>query len=301
VRRLATWCLLLGSWCAAVSADAQAAPTFSWQAEGLTCLQPEHARSALTRLLGPSAKRAQVRVTIGRTALEEYEARVVFGDAAEHGERVLTARSCALLSDAVLLVIATALDPVLLGERLGGVAEPNAHTSRAPRHKFSLGLGALADFATLPAPALGLFVRAQITGKTLRFASELLALLPRTTERANREPGARVLLLAGSLQGCFDGLRRGYFALSPCAVAELGVMRGRGVGEGVLQAHEARALWAAAVGRIALRVVGSAAFTPELDLDLGRPVTRPYFDLAEYGQLFRPRPWLVRLGLSSSF
>jgi hypothetical protein len=248
-------------------------------------------------------------------------------------QRSLTADNCDKLASAVSVAIGLALgarEPSLASadsERAvlpaadaeahagGGAAsgaatrsrEPSDASTDAPTHeagwapKPALSLWTLADVGSLPSPALGVALGAEVSFR--RFALRALGTLlleqqAHVAGAAAAGPGAKLELMTGALLGCVGPFGDARAALAPLAC--LGVELGRltGSGTGVSFPRSGSALWAAPVAQL-----GAVWSIPQTSLQLSSallaaaPLNRDQFALGGIGSVHQPPPLVGRWSL----
>lgn len=239
------------------------------------------------------------------------------GAAAEH--RTLTAPRCEALADATALIVAVALRPLEAAASsttrapepttdpapsvvplppsvapprrrsppAAAAPEPRAFPAAPPEPTRPRAIGGA--LAVAAGPGLGALpgVAAQLTavlalrGPRWRVEAGGAYWFPRTAG-APGGPSVEIALGSGSVRGCYV-LARSRLELPVCGGAELGVMRGRGQGAGVVS-KTSRSLWAAASAGPGLtwRLGSWAAL--RLSVDAIVALWQPAFDLRIAGE-----------------
>jgi hypothetical protein len=232
------------------------------------------------------------------------------------GERSLDGETCRAVAEAVVVILALAIDPEsgqsvaafpLLEEPaqaptpVAAVPPPPPAPPRVPPPQparpiprpATLRLGAsgfvLGEYGMLPGPTLGAEIDLRLTRGM--WSAELGAgfLLPRSgTLPDDPVRGGDLWWAGGHLSGC---ARTGRFR--HCAGLESGALIG--TGDGVRVERTAAALWMAPVlqSGFGVRVAPGWAFESRLGLAL--PALRPRFVLDEIGPVHQPAPLSVRL------
>lgn len=259
----------------------------------LCCVPTARAEQGLTfRAPAGCPSQAAARERLGALGVETRDTlHVQIGPAAGGGlratiddgsgsARVLEARDCDALSDAVLLVVAMSFaEPA--APPAPGIAKPG----------FALGVGGLArvDVATLPDPTLGLGGVAALLKGPLRVELEAAYDFPQSSSRRAAHGGGQFGLWSTALRGCYALLSHWQahapVALGPCLAAEFGVMRGRAFE--ATSARTRRALWSALWFGVTASLRVGSWLRPWLSLELGLPVRRPSFDVAGHGAVYQ--------------
>jgi hypothetical protein len=215
---------------------------FAWLApEG--CPSAGTVQTEIDGLLGgPASERAReslsVRATVERGTLWLVTLETRLGSAAGH--RTIEAVTCQALASATALIVALMIDPDAVAARAkrGNEPEPNpppaAPPPPAPRATFGLvGLGATSTLGVLPGPDVGPtatlgLVRGHWRAE-LRGTYGLREVRSDPLADASGAYGS-FRFFAGTLVGCW--LVSGAVAeWGPCAEAEVGAVRGEGVGQ----------------------------------------------------------------------
>jgi hypothetical protein len=232
----------------------------------------------------------------------------------ERGARRIEAATCDQAAAATALVIAVALAPVDVAERISEVplasakpdpppAPPVAELPPPPAPR-SLPLATTVDLEVGFGPRLGgglggvpggsLLVggAAWIGRGWLRAEIEGARWVPRVQPGGPR-PGAGVEVGLTELNagGCAAFVGVG-FALDACLAVELGVAEG--AGQGIKNPAVASAPWLAVVPRLALRAT-DAAFRPGIELEAPVVLVRPEFEIQGFGPVYRAAPAGLRL------
>lgn len=277
----------------------------------------------------------QVRAVV-RTRAERFEVELHTRHGAAEEHRTFAAARCDALADATALIVAVALQPLEMATGPSPPAAsaavldpapsvvPPAPTMVAPRQRPPAA--AAVPTARAPEAAVPEAVRARAVGGGLAVtvgpavgvlpgvAAQLAAVLalrgphwrveaggaywfPRTASSADR-PTVEVGLGSGIMRGCYV-FARTRLELPLCGGAELGAMRGRGQGAGVL-ARTSRSLWAAAHAGPGLSWRLGPWAAVRLTVDAIVALQQPGFDLRigdERVELHRALPVGGRAGL----
>ena len=277
------------------SGEAERSLRESLQVQGpVRCLEPEALRAQLQHWLGRDAMDARLRMVVEERGASHASFQL-WRDGALVAERHFSQlpERCDEVLEAVGLALALAVDITVI-ERLQAARAPApAALPGPPRHMLTLEL--LTGRGVLPthsfAGALGLERR--LLPARLPWLSGRISLLGTPSGRASVGPGGvHTALLAGRLELC--GARAaGRITLQPCLGATLGRLSSRGSGfETNLRASSP---WAAAVGRLALRLPAGPV-SLQLQVELLAALVRPVLQVldAEQTQLYQRA--LPRLG-----
>ncbi|MCU0682174.1 MAG: hypothetical protein MUF34_07955 [Polyangiaceae bacterium] len=222
------------------------------------------------------------------------------------GERSLEASSCEELADAAALVLTLLVRTEF--ERAvrptpPARAEPPASTpaliTPAPHLRGALRLGALLDAGTLPQLAPGLGAAAALLRGPFRAELSGVFFFPQQQSEGPRPgTGGKVGLVAGGLRGCYRPFRpfAGGWEVNGCLGAELGYLRGEGVGLSTVR--QGGGVWSAllAGGWVGIPL-GEAPVVLRAGVEGGRTLAGPHFEIDDYGKVFEPSSWLARFGL----
>jgi hypothetical protein len=244
------------------------------------------------------------------------------------GTRALDAESCDAAGDAVALMIAIALDPMLssappaaapaevpaetpstvpapaqplVQSQADPAAMPLEHASTstpaqtdAAAPPLELALVAVGDVGTLPAPSAGVGGLAGWRRGRLRLEGGALYVPSQRATLAASARGGTFSLTAGQLRACASVLDRGRLSLAPCVGMELDVMHGEGFGVDV--PLTADGTWfAGTAGGIARLALGGGGL--RIGVDGVMPTSRPQFELAGIAAVHRPAAMSARLAL----
>jgi hypothetical protein len=238
----------------------------------------------------------------------------------EAKERVLTGADCNQLADAIVVAVTLALGasrtpavevarqepasspseavPLPAVDEAGAALE-SAAPSRSLRPALSLSL--LVDAGSLPAPALGAALGAELSWEHFQLRALGSILFEQHTAVSGGSgptPGADLGLFAGGLLACTlpFGDTRSSLSLPICLGLELG--RLAGVGTGVASPRSGSALWAAPRLDLGARwSIPRSALRLELTLSAATPLNRSRFELTEIGTVYHPPSVVGRLSL----
>ncbi len=233
----------------------------------------------------------------------------------ENGQRVIPGDSCLAVAEALVVLLALAIDPSAslqsadFSELQQGNAPlpaiPNANGSVEPpsnlpathphgsvpqrqkqQYRFGMSFLMLAETGSLPSASLGpaLFVR--YGSRSYWGESSASGLYPKFVAASTQDQnkGGRVGWFAGQLAGCAAPVET--LPLAGCLGAELGDMFGYGVGVG--QERTAFTPWFAATASAVLRPELRGDWGVELRLGAAVPFLHPDFGLRGYGAFFHP-------------
>jgi hypothetical protein len=318
------WIALLGA-----SEPAPDSPlALEWRAPE-SCPSPREVVGAVTRLVTDrGTKPLEVSVAI-TTEADGYEAEVRFGG----GTRALRGSSCREVTEAVVVLLALAIDPDAQTSSSGlapesgppqapaptPTATPNRTAPRAPTpatharvprrtaartdpvtKPWRLGGFAhlVGELGMLPGAALGASAGARASSSPGFVELAALGLLPRTeTLASNPNQGGHMYFLGAALSGCWaPGNPEMLFG---CLGFEAG--RLTGIGFGADRETTGHAPWLAPTARAVLRLPlgGNTAF--EASLGLAAPLLRPDFGIDGAGFVHAAAAISGRLALGLGF
>ena len=269
------------------------------------CPDREQAYAAIAAALGkPLPARetpAVVRVQIAQREDGRWNADIWMYGAEGSGERSFIGASCTDVAEAAALIVAMALDPTAAAARgESGAADARAGPSTDTPARLSAGLRLSADAGSLPEPSAGAALVFGLEHARLRAQLEAAAWLPQEARIGrDAELGGRFGLFTGALRGCFDVLLFAADALraGPCLAFEAGLATGRGLD--ISEPGTDRDLWAAALGGVSLRHVGSSPVQLGLLVELGVPLHRLIWEIDDFAEVFRAAPVVGRLSLGA--
>lgn len=230
-------------------------------------------------------------------------------------DKTMRADDCKVLASAVALVVAVLLDPAAVVETVERerVAPPPPPVVVAPpapapapvepappppkeRRKLSIQ-GVARPFVAGsygPLPHFGVAVGGLLGVRIGPGRIEVHAIweAPQTAHASGVDAGARLDLWAVGPRGCYAPRWR-TLEVPVCAGAEIGSMRGDGIGLSV--SRRARATWAAVTGGAALLWVPLRWIAVGGGVDGVVALTRPSFVIDDVGTVHRPRPAGVRI------
>lgn len=288
------------------------------------CADGETLRRHLAEALAAGGAGAVPEVEVAveiRRGVEGYAAVVTLREREHETRRELADPSCAVLGDAVVLVIAVALvpelDPALVPDvhaepgddgtgRPATLAEPRttpaALASPGPRVSGVLRLAAHGSLGALPGVALGGEVGGGIRYDALRLDVAVRA-LPLVGARFAVDPalGADVALALGLLRALGVATPDPLLELYAGGGIEVGAAFGRGVGISV--PRDAAAPWVALESAVGVAWLPWAAVALVLEAEVIVPVVRPVFFASGLGVVYRPEPvcGALRLGVEARF
>ena len=284
-------------------ADAGGGLAFAWRApEG--CPPASAVEAEIERLLGGpagehSSSDLHVQATVERGAL--WFVTLETASKTASGHRTIEAATCRGLANATALIVALMIDPDAVAARTG-IAKgdetpppsPSVPTARAPTPtpaepgsepgKASarethglLGVAAAGSLGVLPSPDVG--GSASVGVVRPRWRGEARATYG--LRRVQSDPLAdaagaygRFSFVAGSLAGCMSFLWPG-LEMGPCASAEVGVVRGQGVGASQTTSKPTPWIAVGAGGFLAIRANPWLYFP--IHVDAVFPLWRPHY------------------------
>jgi hypothetical protein len=302
-----------------------------WQAPA-ACPDGAHVAATIARLVGRPVETTSQSPTRARAVVRARGEGFVLELWARHGDaedrRTIHAPHCAALADATALVLAVALRPLdvvaALSPRAPLAADdslaveppsvppvvaaaagvrtdprsradhPTSEPSPTPARATALQ-GALAatigpGLGVLPGVAAELRAAAALRGRGWRVEATGMYWFPRVSPSTSTL-AVEVGLGGGGLRGCAE-LRRRRLEVPLCAGAELGAMRGRGRGSGVLP-RASSSLWAAVHAGPGITWALGSWVALRLSVDAIVALRQPAFDLRVAGErreLFRAPP-----------
>jgi hypothetical protein len=320
--------LVLASVIAGASTPARAAEL---AAQGpVECPDAAELTFRVERAIGmPIARTPPLRFSVVFEAAGSYTARLAVErrDPPARSARVLGARACKELGDAVAVAIALALGSE---QRLGSVAAepapleaarvdgaaPERPTSgiadaadgaaapeadSAPTFVPALAVTLVGDAGSLPGVGLGVGLGAELRGPRVALLAGATVLFDRHVAlpaASGPEPGADMRLMLGSLSACTVpfGTSSSNPAAWLCAGWELG--RLEAIGTGIREPRRAGALWSAPRVDVGLSVnAGTAPVRLFTQLTAAAPLNRDDFYLRDWGTVHRPPVVTGRLAL----
>jgi hypothetical protein len=252
------------------------------------------------------AWRAEVTVTIAQRADLRWQAQVAIRDAEGVTERRLDGAKCSSVAGAAALVAAMALETIAASERVAterAVSAPSHSVAASPAaagaashdEAFAVTVGARAvfDAGSLPLPSAGVGPVLGFQFGAWRLAADATFWLPRLASGPDSGSEAQICLLSAALHGCYLALQVAeQLGLEPCVAAEAGVARGHGVN--VLDIAHPSAPWAAVFAGLGLRQRSRSGLSSGLSLEIGAPLYRPNYVVADYGRVFHTAPVVGR-------
>ena len=313
---------------AAAEPASHARLALEWQAPE-SCPSASEVTSAVNRLVRDSATEFEASVVI-TTSPDGYAAEMRFSG----GSRTVSADSCRGVTEAVVVILALAIDPnartpssPLAENAAPAVAEPSAVTppaqtpapkanpqregpsvvrhpdpraapERANAWRFASFVHGMGELGMLPGPSLGALAGARI-GRARWFAElGALGLLPRTaTVESNSNQGGDLYFLGGAATGCWAPGNQ--VTLFGCLGLEVGQLIGVGFGADI--PATGHALWLAPSMRVTLQLPVTAHLAFEGALGIAIPLLRPEFGIDGVGVLHRPESASGRLSLGLAF
>jgi hypothetical protein len=250
--------------------------------------------------------------------------RVDGGGDGPQGERKLSAADCSQLVDALSLAIVLAIGEIETANMAAHARSdpdglpPTVETSspvqselpaasstidraaaedasaRDPngRARPGVSLWMIGDIGSLPAPAFGVGLGAQLSFSSLYLRALGGVLLEQHVDLPSASsiaPGADLSLVFGNASVCHapDRAKFGRFALAGCLGWEMGRMTGRGTG--VRASRTRRALWLApSVGLEGHWALWGPSLRLDLQLSVALPLNQNEFFLSDIGDVHRP-------------
>lgn len=161
--------------------------------------------------------------------------------------------------------------------------EPEPRRARALRLGLAGTIGP--GFGVLPSVAAELRGSASLLGHRWRVEASAMHWFRRNTVEDSADlPGAEVDLTGGGVRGCYV-VRRNPLGIPLCTGLEVGSMRGRGYGPGILP-RASRSLWMAVPVGLGLTWSPSPLVAFRLGADVIIPLVRPAFDIRTESALF---------------
>lgn len=272
----------------ALAAGARAdLPTIEWQAPS-GCPSERAARAVIARAIAasePGTVRA-VRAQIERAG-DEHRLDLAVDTAAGSVRRQLFARHCSTLVEVIALELEISALPL---ER----ASAGHGRVRRARSRIGWGTRVSAGSGTGPVPDLAprVALSAALFGPRVRFELGASYDFPKQLHYdAPDAVGARLDVVAGHSRACY-ALLAPHVEIPLCAGAEVGVMRGFGMG--VEQAFEAPRLWSALFAAPALRFPRHGPVSMWLEVGGYWALRRPTFQVRNLPPLYRPDALAVR-------
>ena len=243
-------------------------------------------------------------------------------DGAASAQRVLSARDCGQLGDAVSVAIALAIGASTAAlDGVGPASEPFTRQPASPEPAASprqdvappspepegaglqpvMSLAALIDSGSLPAAGAGMGLSIELRARRVAVrAAGTLLFDQHVALDAGEGPGADLSLALGSLSACTTplGTFRSHVVISTCAGWELG--RLSATGTGVQAPRRGNQLWSAP--RIDVGVSWTAPGTAlglGAQLSVVAPLKRDDFYLRDLGGVFHPPVLVGRLALGA--
>lgn len=298
-----------------VSARAAASELrLDWQAPEGCPTEEQVASAALQAVREPIPKELpplEAKATVERG--ERWRVRLETRRGPVSGERRLEASTCGGLADATAIILALALVPPVDEREIEPPAPPPApptpkpiapvvderpsrpapaETTRPP--SLAAGASAAVQAATLPSPAIGGGLSlAWLPGRTrVEAFGSLYGAQSQTTSLSSA--GARFAMTAVGVGAC-HALIRGRLELSPCAGAEIAIVRASGFG--ATTNYETGAEWTSALGSVLVALPIGRDVAVRTRLDALAPLSRPSFVVENEGPVHRPptlgvRAWL---------
>lgn len=298
-------------------APAQAPVEIRWESEP-QCIDEPALEAQIVELAG----QPKSPVVLAATAVESgWEIRVAY----EAVERVVESDDCAVLTDAVALIVAVRVDairtavsiepdpapePAPVPEPEPVVPPPTESPARAastpppppvepprshPPTLPTLMVGVGGDLGTLPRGGATLRLDAGVRRGGLELDAGAIATLgPDSADREGVRSSFR--MFAGLAQACWR-LESAKVEVPLCGRAELGVLQARP--EGLTRPNDRDGLWVAPGLRVAAAPV-RGRFAPEGFLEVAAPLQRHVFEVADasIGVLHRLPPAVMRVGIA---
>jgi hypothetical protein len=282
-------------------AFSRAPAALRWEAAA-GCPDAAAGRKAIDELLEPrglhGAWRAEVTVTISQRPDLRWQAEVGIRDADGVTQRRLDGAKCSSVAGAAALVAAMALETIAASERAAtasAAASPSVAGATSHDDAFAVTIGARAvfDAGSLPLPSAGVGPVLGFQFGAWRIAADATFWLPRLASGPDAGSGAQIGLLSAALHGCYLALQLAeQLGLEPCVAAEAGVARAHGVN--VLDSAHPSAPWAAVFAGLGLRQRSRSGLSSGLSLEIGAPLYRPNYVVADYGRVFHTAPVVGR-------
>lgn len=244
----------------------------------------------------------------------------------EDTQRVVESEDCALLTEAVALIVAVRIDPIRTAVRVQPrptpepaprptpepasaaepLSEPKPEPSPAPMSRSperarpkpqrllpTAVIGAAGSLGTLPRG--GVALRADVGLRRNALEVDIGALVTLGPEsRATQGVASSFRLFGGLAQACWV-LESGAVEAPLCGRAEVGVLQGRP--RGLERPNNVDALWVAPALRAGL-APSRGRFAPEGFLEVAAPLLRHRFEAVGVGRLHRLPPVVLRLGIA---
>lgn len=311
---------------ALLAAPAQSSVEVRWVGEA-QCVDPVQLEAHVVELAGVPPSPIVLSVT--GTAATAWRVEVEY----EASQRVVESSDCALLTEAVALIVAVRLDPLRTAVQvrprapepepdLGTEPEPEPEPESGPEPEPESGpeqppnpafrtppaarsrsgaslltptavVGAAGSLGTLPRGGVALRADVGFRRQTLEVDVGALATLGPASS-PQQGIASSFRLFGGLAQACWV-LESGSVAAPLCGRVELGVLQGRP--RELVNPNNVNALWLAPALRAALAPVGGR-LAPEGFLEVAAPLLQHRFEVEDVGRLHRLPPVVVRLGLA---
>ncbi len=288
------------------------------------CVDPSELEAQIVELAGvlPSP----IVLSVSGTAATQWRVEVGYEDTL----RVVESNDCALLTQAVALIVAVRIDPLRTAAHVEPIPEPEpepelipepeperspepepepkpkpepepepepAQPQRDRRKPVSLTptavLGVAGSLGTLPRGGVALRADFGLRRDALEVDIGAVATLG-PESRAQQGVASSFRLFAGLAQACWV-LESGAVEVPLCGRAELGVLQGRP--RGLQSPNDANALWLAPALRASIAPT-RGRFAPEGFLEVAAPVLRHRFEVVDVGVFHRLPPVVLRVGIA---
>lgn len=296
------------------------------------CVDEPDVREAIDRFLmrtdfGDALADVRVRVEIAALEAGGHQASIHIDTPEGPTDRSLDAEDCARLTDAVGLVVAVALDPLIVAAAVEPAPEPEPEPppepqpepepeplptepvveppppepeKPSPRMRGFMRPAGVLEAGTLPGIGGGVSLAGGLIWDAARLELQASYLFPREHTPYPDLPGvgARLSVAGGGIRGCYVPRAR-TLEFPICAGFEMGAMRGEGIGLGTPRVDNR--LWSAATIGSTLAWAPKPWFALLLRVDAMVTVVRPGFEVTDVGLLYRAPPAAAKVELGPEF
>lgn len=178
--------------------------------------------------------------------------------------------------------------------------EPEALRDPSAAGRLVLGVRGTGDAGSLPQPTIGGGLIAGIHWPRLRLELQAVAYVPQVVHTGpTASSSAKIHLLTAAINGCYDllGTRDTQRALGGCAALEAGLSQGQA--RSISDGRTSQGLWLASFAGLDVRQRVLGPLHLRLLAEVGLPILRPSYEIAQFGRVFRASPVLARFGFSA--
>ncbi|MGH1346047.1 MAG: hypothetical protein ACRBN8_31070 [Nannocystales bacterium] len=279
------------------------------------CVDPVELEALVVELAGVPP--SPIVLSVSATPATQWSVEIEYEDT----QRVVASDDCALLTEAVALIVAVRIDPLRTASQVEPEPEPEPGPTPEPEPELepkpaprprpleperprpargplapSAAVGVAGSLGSLPRGGVALRADVGVRRNALEVDIGAVATLG-PESRAQQGVASAFRLFAGLAQACWV-LESGAVAAPLCGRAEVGLFQARP--RGLQRPNDINALWLAPALRAGL-APARGRFAPEGFLEVAAPLRRHRFEVTGVGRLHRLPPVALRLGVALRF